>query len=129
MQTEVQKNVLGQKETLFARTAEHALEKEMQGFSESPQFTLCCFFTNAKMLIRFNTEMQHRPSKPEIAKYSWREVKTAALLHIGKLRLVQRHGKRSSDKQVKEQDMSPLGSSESCPNLFLMLCLHHGSLL
>lgn len=79
METKDQKNVLGQKETLFARIAEHALEKELQGFSGSPGFTLCCFSTNAKMLIRFNTEMQHRASKPEIAKCSSRDVKTAAL--------------------------------------------------
>lgn len=79
METKAQKNVLGWKETFLARIAEHALEKELQGFSESPGFTLCCFSTNAKMLTRFNTEKQHRASKPEITKCSLRDVKTAAL--------------------------------------------------
>lgn len=79
METKVQKNVLGQKVTPFARVAGRALEKELQNFSESLQFALCCFSTDAEMLIGFNTEMQHRASKPEIAKCSLREVKTAAL--------------------------------------------------
>lgn len=77
MEIKVQKNVLGQKESPFAGVAGRVLEKELQSFSQSPQFTLCCFSTNAKMLIsliqRGSTEL------PEVAKSSLREVKTAAL--------------------------------------------------
>ncbi|KAJ7419139.1 hypothetical protein WISP_55549 [Willisornis vidua] len=104
-----------------ATIAEDALEKLLQGFSESSQFTLSCFSTNSQMLLRLHMELQLRTSKPGITQGSWRDVKAAALplpqSQTGLCRDMEK------DRRGKEQEMSPLRSSEPHPNLLILLCL------
>lgn len=94
---------------------------------------LCCFFTNAKIVIMLNTEMQHRTSKPEIAKCSLREPRTAALSFYmwGNWALCREMGKSHLINKWKSKIWAPWGHLnhvQTCSSCCVSITAHFSEL-